>query len=91
MINLPAAPRVNVSEDGTVRVEIGATVMVFVPLPDGSWQVIRDSAPVGDVIATPEGGLAVRDLDGRVLTSFAAADVLAAQGRIDQLLAARGG
>src|SRR5690606_37348724 len=45
VIDLPEPPRVDVSEDGTVRVDMGETAMVFVPAADGSWQVLRDGAP----------------------------------------------
>jgi hypothetical protein len=91
VINLPQAPRVQVSENGTVDVDLGGTAMRFVPAGDGSWAVERGGQPVGSITAAADGGLLVRDLDGRVLTTFAAADVMAAQGRLDQLLTANGG
>lgn len=91
VINLPEAPRVTVAENGAVDVVMGTTAMRFVPAAEGVWAVERDGQAVGSIVPAADGGLTVRDLDGRVLTTFAAADVLAAQGRLDQLLAAKGG
>ncbi len=90
VIDLPQAPRVHLSSDNAVDIEMGGAVLRMEPATDGSWTVAREGIVVGSVLPDADGGLLVRDAAGRVLTTFDAADLLAAEGRIAQLAAAEG-